>query len=146
VPGSAHPRAMQPSKSAATRTAPARRPDQYPFSGRYRSYTLFGMTGVLYLLLGFLALEIVWALGSGDAAWTAIQERLRNPLYIAFHAVGFAGVCFVAVKFFSLFPKAQPPRIGPLKPPPQPVLMAMLYAAWIGVTVVFGAILSGVLF
>jgi fumarate reductase subunit C len=57
--------------------------------------------------------------------------------------VAFAAVIFVGVRFFSLFPKAQPPRIGPAKPPPRPVLHAMLIAVWIGVTLLFALILSG---
>lgn len=145
MPVPAHPQAMQPSKPGRTRTAPPMRPDQYPFSGRYRSYTLFGLTGILYMLLGFLALEIVWALGSGEAAWNGILQRLESPLYILFHAVSLAGVCFVGVRFFGVFPKAQPPRIGPAKPPPAAVFLVGLYGAWIGITVVLSAILSGAL-
>ncbi|MND05151.1 hypothetical protein D3C83_257690 [compost metagenome] len=57
-----------------------------------------------------------------------------------------ACVIGVGVRFFRLFPKAQPPRIGPLKPPPRGLILAGLYAAWIGVTVLFGAILAGGLF
>jgi len=49
------------------------------------------------------------------------------------------------VRFFGFFPRAQPPRIGPLKPPPQPVILGGLYVAWIGVTVVFSLVLSGAL-
>jgi len=60
--------------------------------------------------------------------------------------VALASVLFVGVRFFRLFPKAQPPRIGPAKPPPGPVIHGMLYAVWIGVTVVFAAILAGGLF
>ena len=104
------------------------------------------MTGALYLLLGFLALRVVWALGNGEAAWTAVLESFRHPLYIAFHALALAGVIFVGVRFFRLFPKAQPPQLGPLRPPPAPVITAMLYGAWIGVSVVFSAILAGGLF
>jgi len=112
-------------------------------SGRYRAYTLFDWTGLIYLLLGFMALEIVWAVGSGPAAWAAITARFENPVYIAFHILAFVSVIFVGVRFFRFFPKSQPPRIGPVKPPPQPVILAGLYAAWIGVTAVFAFILSG---
>ena len=73
-------------------------------------------------------------------------EKLRSPVYIGFHALSLAAVCFVAVRLFSLFPKAQPPRIGPAKPPPAPILLGMLYAAWLGVTVGLGAILAGWIF
>jgi len=86
----AHPHAMQPKQPGRTRTAPPQRPHQFPFSGRYRAYTLFDWTGLVYLLLGFLALEIVWALGNGPEAWSALQARLESPAYIVFHVVSFA--------------------------------------------------------
>jgi len=139
----AHPHAMQPKRPGRTRTAPPQLPPQFPMSGRYRAYTLFDWTGLIYLLLGFMALEIVWAVGSGPAAWAAITARFENPVYIAFHILAFVSVIFVGVRFFRFFPKSQPPRIGPVKPPPQPVILAGLYAAWIGVTAVFAFILSG---
>ena len=53
---------------------------------------------------------------------------------------------FVGVRFFSFFPKAQPPRIGPLKPPPQSVILGMLYVVWIGVTGLMSLILAGKIF
>ena len=142
----AHPDAMAPSRPGPTRTAPPSLPRQFPFQGRYRAYTLFDWTGILYLLLGFLALRVVWALGSGPEAFAAAIESFDHPLYIAFHVLALVSVCFVAVRFFWLFPKAQPPRIGPVKPPPAAVIMLMLYGTWIGVTVVFTAILAGGLF
>jgi len=52
----------------------------------------------------------------------------------------------VAVRFFRLFPKAQPPSIGPAKPPPGNVIHAMLYVVWIGITLVMSLALSGVIF
>ncbi len=137
---------MAPSKPGSTRTAPPRLPDQFPFAGRYRAYTLFDATGVIYLLLGFLALRVVWALGDGEAAWVAVLDSFQNPLYVAFHALALVSVVFVGVRFFRLFPRAQPPRIRPLRPPPDPVITAMLYGAWIGVTVLFSAVLAGGLF
>ncbi len=146
MPRPAHPEAMAPSKPGSTRTAPPQLPDQFPFSGRYRAYTIFDWTGVLYLLLGFVALEAVWALGSGAEAWNGVLARYTRASYIAFHGISLLAVIFVGVRFFSFFPKAQPPRIGPLKPPPQPVILAMLYAVWIGVTVLLSLILAGKIF
>jgi fumarate reductase subunit C len=134
---------MAPSRPGRTRTAPPRRPDQAPFRGRYLSHTLFGATGLVYVFLGFLVLEMVWALGSGPADWSRIQATLASSAMIAIHAVCFVSVIFVGVRFFRLFPKAQPPRLGPAKPPPGPVILAVLYAAWIGVSVVLAAILAG---
>ena len=142
----AHPHAMAPAKPGATRTAPPQRPPQFPMQGRYRSYSLFGWTGLVYLLLGFLVLKAIWALGNGPDAWERTLLSYEHPVYLAFHALALVSVLFVGVRFFSLFPKAQPPRIGPLKPPPQAVILAMLYAVWIGFTLVFGAILAGGLF
>ena len=141
-----HPHAMQPKKPGSTRTAAPQMPPKFPMSGRYRAYTLFDWTGLIYLILGFLALEIVWALGSGAAEWAALTERLTNPIYVAFHVLALISVIFVGVRFFRLFPKAQPASIGPLKPPPGPVIQGMLYGAWLAVTVVFAGILAGVIF
>lgn len=141
----ANPEAMMPSKPGPTRTAPPRLPDRYPFEGRYRAHTLFGATGILYLMLGFIILGIVSSLAGGESTWAEVVAKLRSPVYIAFHALSLAGVCFVAVRFFSLFPKAQPPRIGPLRPPPASVLLGMLYATWIGASLLFAAVLAGVL-
>ena len=52
----AHPGAMAPHEPGRTRTAPPQLPDKFPMQGRYLAYTLFDMTGVIYLLLGFLIL------------------------------------------------------------------------------------------
>ena len=142
----AHPHAMAPARPGKTRTAPPQRPPQFPLGGRYLSYTLFGWTGLVYLLCGFLVIKAVWALGDGAAAWDAQLASYAHPLYIAFHVLALLSVVFVGVRFFSLFPKAQPPRIGPAKPPPAPVILGGLYAVWIGATVLFGAILAGGLF
>ncbi len=142
----AHPHAMAPSKPGRTRTAPPQLPDRFPFGGRYLAYTLFDLTGILYLLLGFLALCAVWSLGSGEAAWNGVLESYRNIFYIGFHAIALVGVVFVGIRFFGFFPKAQPPRIGPVKPPPKPVIFAMLYALWIGVAVFMSLVLAGGIF
>jgi fumarate reductase subunit C len=74
------------------------------------------------------------------------MRQLSNPLYIAFHALALVCVVFVAVRFFGLFPKAQPAHIGPAKPPPAPLIQAGLYAAWLGVTLVVTVILAGGIF
>ncbi len=142
----AHPHAMAASKPGRTRTAPPQLPDQFPFGGRYLAYTLFDLTGVLYLLLGFLVLCAVWSLGSGEAAWNSVLDRHRSIFYLAFHAIALVGVIFVGIRFFGFFPKAQPPRVGPAKSPPKPVIFAMLYALWIGVTAFMAIVLSGGIF
>jgi fumarate reductase subunit C len=137
---------MTPAHAGRTRTAPPMLPDQFPMQGRYRAYTLFDLTGAVYLALGFVVLRAVWALGSGPEAWEALRASFASPLWLAFHLLALVSVCFVAVRFFRLFPKSQPPRIGPAKPPPRPVIHAMLYAAWLGVTLVMTVILAGGIF
>jgi fumarate reductase subunit C len=137
---------MKPYNPGRTRTAPPLKPDQFPMSGRYREYTIFDATGILYLLMGFVALRTVWALGSGQGAWQSMQSQLANPLYVAFHLLCLAAVIFVGVRFFRLFPKAQPAKIGPLKPPPQPVIHAGLYVAWVAVAGGLAFVLAGGIF
>jgi fumarate reductase subunit C len=138
-----HPQAMAPPQAGPTRTAPPQKPASWPSHPRMRVYSLFGLTGFVYLAVGFVALRAVWALGGGPAAWRDAMDDFANPLYLAFHALALVSVVFVIVRFFRLFPKAQPARLGPLKPPPRPVIQATLYAAWLGATLVFAAILAG---
>ena len=142
----AHPKAMSPSTPGSTRTAPPQTAKGWYSQPRMRTYLLFDATGLVYLLVGTVVLRLVWALGSGQQQYEALLTQFSHPLYIAFHALTLAAVVFVAVRFFRLFPKAQPPRLGPAKPPPGPVIAAMLYAGWLGATVVLGTILAGVIF
>ena len=144
--GPAHPHAMAPPKPGRTRTAPPQMPETWWGAKRILTYLLLDATGIIYFLVGFVAIRIVRALGEGPAAWEALLADLEHPLYIAFHLLCLVSVVFVAVRFFRLFPKAQPPTIGPLKPPPRPVIHAMLYVVWIGITVGLGLVLAGVLF
>ena len=141
----AHLNAMQPARTGRTRTAPPQMPDKFPFQGRYRAYTLFDLTGVVYLLVGFSALRAVLALGRGAESWQALLASYSSPLWIAFHAVALVSVCFVGVRFFRLFPTSQQPRIGPVKPPPMPVIYAMLYAVWAVVPFLFLMLAGGVI-
>jgi fumarate reductase subunit C len=121
-------------------------PAGFPTRGRYLPYVLFDATGLVYMLVGLAALRIVWDLGSGPEAWSVVQEQLRHPLYVAFHLLSLVSVIFVGVRFFRLFPKAQPPKIGPIAPPPQSAIAALLYALWIGVAGVMTVILAGGIF
>jgi fumarate reductase subunit C len=141
-----HPHSMAPSKPGRTRTAAPQAPTGWYTQPRMLRYLLFDATGIIYLLVGFVALRVVWALGNGEEAWNELLHQLKNPAYIAFHALALAAVVFVAVRFFGLFPKSQPAHIGPAKPPPQPLILAGLYAAWIGVTLAVTAVLAGWVF
>ena len=144
--GPANPEAMAPPAPGPTRTAPPQLPTSWWNAPRIRTYLLFDATGVVYLLAGFVALRLVWALGKGPEAYQAVLESYSHPAYIAFHALTLVSLIFVAVRFFRLFPKAQPPTMGPMKPPPAAVIQVGLYVAWIGLTAVISAILAGVIF
>lgn len=140
----ADPHAMAPSKPGRTRTAPPQLPDDFWTRSRMLTYLLFDATGIVYLLVGLVVLRVAWALGSGQAAWDSLMREFAHPGYVIFHLLALVSAIFVGVRFFRLFPKAQPAHIGPAKPPPRPVLLAMLHAAWIGITIVLLAILGGV--
>lgn len=144
--GPANPHAMAPPKPGRTRTAPPQMPATWWSAKRIRTYLLFDATGIVYFLVAFVAIRLVNALVAGPDAWNAAMESLKNPLYIAFHVLCLVSVIFVAVRFFRLFPKAQPPTIGPLEPPPAAVIHGMLYVVWLGITALMTAILAGVLF
>ena len=64
---------------------------------------------------------------------------------IVFNTVALISVVFVAVRFFSFFPKAQLKNTG-VPMPPEPGILASLYVAWFGLTLVFSLILLGVIF
>jgi fumarate reductase subunit C len=118
-------------------------PSTWWSSSRIRTYLLFDATGVIYFLVAFVAIRMIRALAKGEAAWSTAMTSLESPIYIAFHVLCLVSVIFVAVRFFRLFPKAQPRN---LPVPPDPVIHATLYVAWIGVTLGLSAILAGVIF
>lgn len=143
--GSAHPDAMAPPKPGRTRTAPPEIPSTWWTAPRIRNYLLFDATGIIYLLVGFGAIHLIWALGDGPDRWQQVLATLSHPLYLAFHALALASVIFVGVRFFSLFPKAQPRDTG-LPMPPEAVIKGLLYVVWIGVTALFSLVLAGGIF
>ena len=140
----ADPQAMRPPKPGSTRTAPPMVPDTFWTQRRMLTYLLFDATGIVYLLVGLVALRVAWALAGGAPAWDALMKAFASPGYVIFHLLALASAIFVGVRFFRLFPKAQPAHIGPAKPPPPPILHAMLYAAWIGITLVLLVVLGGI--
>ena len=136
---------MAPPQPGRTRTAPPEIPGSWWYAPRIRNYLLFDATGVIYFLVAFVAMRIIWALGSGPEHWDKAMEDLSNPFYLVFHAVALASVIFVAIRLFNLFPKAQPRDTG-LPMPPNPVIKALLYVTWLVVTVAFATVLSGGIF
>jgi len=138
-----HPQAMTPHRPGSTRTAAPQVPDDFWTRRRMLTYLLFDATGLPYMLVGLLALRVAFALGRGPEAWARLMQDFSHPLYVAFHVLALIAAVFVGVRFFRLFPKAQPPRIGPAKPPPGLLIHAGLYAAWLGLTLVLLIVLGG---
>jgi fumarate reductase subunit C len=141
-----NPHAMNPSRPGRTRTAPPQAPTGWYTQPRMLRYLLFDATGFVYLLCGLGVLRAVWTLGSGPTLWGAFLQEYARPGMIALHIVLLAAVIFVGVRFFRLFPKSQPAVIGPAKPPPRPIIHAMLYAVWIAVSGGLALILAGGIF
>lgn len=141
----AHPHAMTPSRPGRTRTAPPMKPGNWPASPRYLTYLAFDFTGLLYLIAGFGVLRGIHAFARGPEAWQALLASYASPGVLIVHGIILLSVLFVGVRFFRLFPKAQPARLGPAKPPPAGVIHAVLYLAWIGITIGLGAVLGGVI-
>jgi len=139
-----HPQAMTPHRPGSTRTAAPQLPDDFWTRRRMLTYLLFDATGLPYMLVGLLALRVAFALGRGPEAWAGLMQEFSHPLYVAFHVLALIAAVFVGVRFFRLFPKAQPARIGPAKPPPGLLIHAGLYAAWLGITLVLLIVLGGI--
>lgn len=136
--------AMRPRRAGPTRTAPPRAPDHFPARGRYRAYVLFGACGGFLFLSGMLLLRVVWALGSGAGPYERVLGSFGHPVYLAYHALAFAGLVWFTLRFFRLFPRTQPPRIGPLRPPPRAVIAALLHSAFAASTLLLLLVLGGV--
>lgn len=141
--GAAHPEAMTPRKKGPTRTAPPMMPGTWWSAPRIRVYLLFGATGFVYLLMGFLVLRLAWALGRGPVAWEAALSSLANPLYILFHLIVLVSLIGVGVRAFGkMMPKMQP-RGGPLPVLPPGAVRGVIYGAWAVVTLFMVLVLSG---
>ena len=60
---------MQPPKPGRTRTAAPQMPSTWWMAPRIRTYLLFDATGIIYYIVGFIALRLIWALGAGPDSW-----------------------------------------------------------------------------
>ena len=137
---------MRPSTPGPTRTADPRPPDQFPSQGNYFGYIAFGLGSSLMLLVSGNLLRSIWALMNGEAAFRALMESFAHPLYVLFHSIAFVWIVWVALRFFSLFPKTQPFRFGPFPRPADGILIGGLYAVFALTTIVVSAVLAGAIF
>ena len=136
---------MRPKTPGPTRTADPRPPDKFPFGGNYGPYLLFGSCGLFLLLTSLIVLEFVLALGGGQAEYDAFMARIQGGAYRSFFWVALIALTWFTVRFFGLFPKTQPFRFGPLKRPPDAVMLTGLLGAFAVLNIVVAVILGGVL-
>ncbi len=137
--------AMRPRTPGATRTADPRPPDAFPLGGNYGPYLLFGSCGAFLLLTSLILVEFVLALGGGQAKYDAFMTRIHGGAYQAYFWIALIGLIWFTVRFFGLFPKTQPFRFGPLKRPPDAVMLTGLLGAFAVLNIVVAVILGGVL-
>jgi fumarate reductase subunit C len=136
---------MHSQAPSATRTAPPRMPAKFPTGGRYLSYIAFGATSFFYLAVALLVLRVTWALGDGAEAWAALQADFQNPLYLGFHALALVVFLWAAWRFLiKLSAKAQPKKVGPLRPPPAELVPFAAAGGWVVATALVIIVLWGI--
>ena len=134
---------MKPSAPPSTRTADPTPPDHFPGRGNYLSYVAFGATGVLMWLAAFQVLRALQALGAGEEAWNGMLASFRHPAYVVFHVFLLVGLTWFALRFFSVFPKTQPPQMGPFARPPDTFFKVALNGLFVVVTLLIALVLGG---
>ena len=139
--------AMRPRTPGRTRTADPRPPDQFPTRGNYLGYLAFGAAAGLLLLIGLGGpLRAVWTLGEHDPAkWEAFLASYRGPGALVFHVFLLVAIVWFAIRFFRVFPKTQPPTIGPFKRPPDAFFAVAFGVAFALATALASMILGGAL-
>ncbi len=135
--------AMKPSQPGPTRTAPPRMPNNFPGRGNYLGYVAFGMCGFILYAVSFLMLRVVWALGDGERSWNLLMESFKNPIYILFHVFALVALTWFALRFFRLFPKTQPPSLGPFPRPPDAFFSVALNGGFVLISALVIAVLWG---
>jgi hypothetical protein len=136
--------AMRPEHPGRTRTADPKLPDLYWTRGRYLPYIAFGSCGFLILAVAFGVLHTVWVLGQHDpVAWQAHLARYARLPYLLIHAFALVALTWFGFRFFGLFPKTQPARIGPFPRPPELFFSLALNGAFVVASLVVMLVLGG---
>ena len=85
------------------------------------------------------------ALAAGPEAWNAVLVSLQHPAYLAFHVFAFLVLVWVAWRFLiKLSAKAQPVKIGPLRPPPAQAIPPLMGVLWLGASALMVVVLWGI--
>jgi len=108
-----------------------------------RSYTGFVLRELTSVFVALFALVLLWqirALAHGPEAYARFLDRLRSPLFVAFHAVALLFVLFHSFTWFNLAPKAMVVRLKG-KRVPDLVVAGANYAAWVVLSAAVAALL-----
>ena len=108
-----------------------------------RSYTGFVLRELTSVFVALFALVLLWqirALAHGPEAYARFLDRLRSPLFAAFHAVALLFVLFHSFTWFNLAPKAIVVRLKG-KRVPDLVVAGANYAAWVVLSAAVAALL-----
>ncbi len=83
-----------------TRTIPARPPDGWILGySHYRSYFLFGATGIFMAIACVVLLVGISALGRGEEAWSEYLTMLGSPLMLLVNSVVLVFTIYFALRF-----------------------------------------------
>jgi fumarate reductase subunit C len=97
------------------------------------------------ILIGFYGLLYLWQLSqlpAGANAYDAFVETLYSPLFVAFGAVVFVFSLVHTLSWFSLVPKALPPKVERMGVPAVAIVggfvVLWLIVSWLVAVIVFG--------
>jgi hypothetical protein len=134
-----------------TRTIPARPPDGWILGySHYRSYFLFGATGIFMAIACIILLVGISALGRGEEAWSAYLTMLGSPLMLLVNSIVLAFTIYFALRFGWVGRKIPAGgKLGPIPMAPgvpMPLLgtapIAASVAMWIVVLLILGGAFS----
>jgi fumarate reductase subunit C len=133
-------------RAEPTPTAPARAPDGFWLEHpRYRSYVLFGGTGLILAIDALIVLRGVRALGEGTAAWAAYLAALGSPIGIAMCWLLFLATLFFSIRWLRVGAKIPPVPLPFLFSLPHSVFLVGHYATLAALSGLLLLILSGVI-
>jgi hypothetical protein len=137
---------MRPERPGRTRTADPKLPDLYWTRGRYLPYIAFGSCGLVITAVALGILNAVWVLGEHDpAAWQELLALYARVPLLVLHAFMLVALTWFGLRFFGLFPKTQPARIGPFPRPPQIFFTLALNGAFVVASLLVMLVLGGAL-
>jgi fumarate reductase subunit C len=104
----------------------------YWWLGRW-PYLKFIMREISSVFVAWFVIETLLqinALVDGPEAWVEMQDFFMNPIVIAVNVISLFFVCFHAITWFNLAPKAMAVRIGG-KRVPGILIAGPQYVAWV---------------